>query len=159
MITKVIQYHDLDGDVREDEFYFSMNETQFARVNRLFPGGLQNFAMNAAKNKNADDMFLVVDTLVRESYGLRMNEGFVKVTPNGQKLADFFVNTEAYDKLMTEVLKDQDTFIAFITGCLNKDARDRVTAEMQKNREQNGGELKLPTGSNAEGKPSLNVVK
>ena len=50
MIEKKIQYHDLDGDLREDSFYFSMNETQFARVNGMFQGGLQEYTMNAAKN-------------------------------------------------------------------------------------------------------------
>lgn len=148
MVTKRIQYHDLDGDLREDDFYFAMNETQYARVNRLFPGGLQNFAMKAAKDKNADDMFLVIDTLVRESYGERVNEGFVKVAPSGQKLSDFFINTEAYDNLLIELMQSEDNLIAFMTGCLNKNAQDRVAAEMKKNREGAGGD----------DKPTLTVV-
>lgn len=147
MVTKKIQYHDLDGDLREDDFYFFMNETQYARVNRLFPGGLQAFAMKAAKDKNADDMFMVIDTLVREAYGEKVNGGFVKVAPNGQKLADFFVNTEAYDNLLLELMKNEDNLIGFMTGCLNKNAQDRVNAEIKKAREENGGD-----------KPALTLV-
>lgn len=157
MVVKKIQYHDMDGDLREDDFYFFMNETQFARVNRLFPGGLQEFAMKAAKDKNADDMFLVIDTLVREAYGVKMNEGFVKVAPNGQKLSDFFINTEAYDNLLIELMKTEDNLISFMTGCLNKNAQERVNSEIKKNREEHGGELKLPTNV-GEGKPSLTVL-
>lgn len=149
MIIKKIQYHDLDGDVREDDFYFAMNETQYARVNRQFPGGLQNFVMKAAKDKNADDMFLVIDTLVREAYGEKVNEGFVKVTPNGQKLADFFINTEAYDNLLIELMQSEDNLIAFMTGCLNKNAQDRVTAEIKKRREE----------ADENGKPALSIVE
>ena len=144
MIVKKIQYHDLDGDLREDDFYFSMNETQFARVNAMFPGGLQEFTSKAAKDKNSNDMFRVVDTLVREAYGERVENGFVKVTPFGQKLADFFINTEAYDNLMIELMQSEDNLIAFMTGCLNKNAQDRVTAEIEKNRKENGGELRMP---------------
>ena len=139
MIIKKIQYHDLDGDLREDDFYFAMNETQYARLNRQFPGGLQAFATKAAKDKNPDDMFLVIDTLVREAYGERVNENFVKVTPNGQKLADFFINTEAYDNLLLELMQSEDNLIAFMTGCLNKNAQDRVAAEFKKNRGENAG--------------------
>lgn len=142
MIIKKIKYHDLDGDMREDDFYFAMNETQYARLNRQFPGGLQAFATKAAKDKNPDDMFLVIDTLVRESYGERVNENFVKVTPNGQKLADFFINTEAYDNLMLELMQSEDNMIAFMTGCLNKNAQDRVAAEIKKNRSENAAEAK-----------------
>lgn len=157
MITKKIQYHDLDGDLREDDFYFSMNETQYARVNSMFPGGLQAFAMKAAKDKNPDDMFKVIDTLVREAYGERVAQGFIKTAPNGQKLADFFINTEAYDNLLIELMKSEDNLIAFMTGCLNKNAADRVTAEIEKNRKENGGELKLPMTGTQE-KPTLTVV-
>ena len=137
MIVKKIQYHDLDGDLREDDFYFSMNETQFARVNAMFPGGLQNYAMKAAKDKDPDAMFKVIDMLVREAYGERVNNGFVKTAPNGQKLADFFINTEAYDNLLLELMQNEDNLMAFLTGCLNKNAQDRVTAEFNRIKNEN----------------------
>jgi hypothetical protein len=156
MIVKKIQYHDLDGDLREDDFYFSMNETQYARLNSQFPGGLQNFASKAAKDKNADNMFLVIDTLVREAYGEKINNGFVKVAPNGQKLADFFINTEAYDNLLLELMKSEDNLIGFMTGCLNKNAQDRVTEAIKKFRDENGSD---ETASKPqEEKPSLQVL-
>ena len=161
MIVKTIQYHDLDGDLREDNFYFSMNETQYARVNGMFPGGLEEFTMKAAKDKNADAMFRVIDTLVREAYGERVNNGFVKVAPNGQKLADFFINTEAYDNLMLELMNSEDNLIAFMSGCLNKNAQDRVQAELNKRKDEirkaqkEAGNLT----ENANEKPSLAVIE
>ena len=157
MIEKKIQYHDLDGDLREDTFYFSMNETQFARVNGMFQGGLQEYTMNAAKNKNPDAMFKVIDTIVREAYGEKINNGFVKVAPNGQKLADFFINTEAYDTLMIELMKSEDNLMAFMTGCLNKNAQDRVKTEWAKAKAE--GNTALPSIDNQkEDKPSLTVL-
>ena len=165
MIAKKIQYHDLDGDVREDEFYFSMNETQFARANAMFPGGLQDFAMKAAKDKNGDDMFRVIDTLVRESYGEFVSNRFVKTAPNGQKLADFFINTEAYDNLMLELMKSEDNLMAFMTGCLNKNAQERVKEKWSKFKAEGGDAKALAKlqeeSSNVkpqEDKPSLTVL-
>ena len=157
MIEKKIQYHDLDGDLREDTFYFSMNETQFARVNAMFPGGLQEFTMKAAKDKDPDAMFRVIDTIVREAYGQKVNNGFVKVAPNGQKLADFFINTEAYDTLLIELMKSEDNLMAFMTGCLNKNAQDRVKAEWAKAKAE--GNTALPNLEEPKNvKPSLSVL-
>lgn len=157
MIEKKIQYHDLDGDLREDSFYFSMNETQFARVNAMFPGGLQEYTMRAAKNKDPDGMFHVIDTIVREAYGEKVNNGFVKVAPNGQKLADFFINTEAYDTLMIELMQNEDNLMAFLTGCLNKNAQDRVKSEWEKTKAE--GNTSLPNIEQSKvDKPSLSVL-
>lgn len=158
MIEKTIKYHDLDGDLREDTFYFSMNETQFARVNAMFPGGLQDYAIKAAKDKDPDAMFRVIDTLVREAYGEKVNNGFVKVAPNGQKLADFFINTEAYDTLMIELMKNEDNLMAFMTGCLNKNAQDRVKTEWAKAKAEGKENLPNLEPAKEEEKPSLSVL-
>ena len=98
-------------------------------------------------------MFRVIDTIVREAYGERNGNWFIKVAPNGLKLADFFVNTEAYDNLLMELTKSEETLTAFIAGCLNKNAQERVLEELKKNRAENGGELKIPEVG--ESKPSL----
>lgn len=156
MVTERIQYHDLDGDLREDNFYFLMNQTQYARVNAMFPGGLQEYAMKAAKDKNSDNMFHLIDTLVREAYGERVGNDFVKVAPNGQKLADFFINTEAYDNLLIKLMNSEDNLLSFMTGCLNKDAQDRVNAEIKRAKED--GTLNIPGTIGAAEKPSLTVV-
>lgn len=158
MITKTIKYHDLDGDLREDQFYFSLNQTQMALLNAQFPGGIEAFTLKAAKDKNADEMFRVIHTLVKAAYGERVGNAFTKKAPNGQDLSDFFVNTEAYDNLMTELTSDEDTFINFMSDCLNKEASDRVKAEMARRKaeaEQNGTAL---PGANNETKPSLSVL-
>lgn len=156
MTIKKIKYHDLDGDLREDDFYFSMNETQYARVNAMFPGGLQSFAMKAAKDKNADDMFRVIDTLVREAYGERIGKDFVKTAPNGYKLSEFFINTEAYDNLLIELMQSEDNLLQFMTACLNKNAQERVNKEMERLKAENPDGL--PVGLSAEA-PHLTPVK
>jgi len=132
MIKKTLKYHDFEGDLREDDFYFSLNQVQFARINRLFPNGLEKYMQKIIKDKDADELFRVIDILVSEAYGERQGANFVKVAPNGQKLSDFFTNTEAYDNLLEELMKDDTTLINFLTGCLNSDAQKKVRAEMEK---------------------------
>ena len=158
MIVKKIQYHDLDGDLRDDDFYFSMNETQYARVNGMFPGGLEDYTLRAVKDKNGDAMFKVIDTLVREAYGERIGNNFVKVAPNGQKLADFFINTEAYDNLLIELMNSEDNLTAFMSGCLNTNARDRVQAELKRRKEEEAKKNPPAEDKTTEVKPSLAVL-
>lgn len=132
MIKKTLQYHDFEGDLRTDDFYFSLNQVQFARINRLFPNGLKEYMQKIIKDKDADELFRVIDILVSEAYGERQGSNFVKVAPNGQKLSDFFTNTEAYDNLLEELMKDDTSLINFLTGCLGRDAQEKVRAEMEK---------------------------
>lgn len=159
MIKKIISYHDFDGNERQDEFYFSLNQVQFARINARFPDGLEAYVKKIIKDQNANELFRVIDILVSEAYGERRGNAFVKVTPDGQKLSDFFTNTEAYDNLLTELITKEDNLVAFLTGCLNQDAQVRMNAEMAKIRakmkeEQEKGEtaaednvVNLPEGS------------
>lgn len=146
MIAKTLKYHDLDGDEREDTFYFSLNETQFAKLNGQFPGGLEAYTAKVAKDKNADEMYRIIDTIVSSAYGERVGSGFTKKAPNGQNLSDFFVNTEAYDVLMSELLSGENNLINFLTACLNKEAQDRAQAAFAKKRAE------------LEEKPKLEVV-
>lgn len=132
MIKKTIKYHDFDGDEREDDFYFSLNQVQFARIDRMFPGGLESYVQKIAKDKDAGEMFRVIDILVSEAYGERKGNAFVKVAPDGQKLANFFTNTEAYDNLLLELIQSEDNLVSFLSGCLNQDAQNKVQAELAK---------------------------
>lgn len=144
MIKKTITYHDFEGNERTDDFYFSLNQVQIARINRMFPGGLEDYVAKVTKNRDTDEMFRIIDTLVSEAYGERQGNNFVKVAPSGQKFADLFTNTEAYDNLLTELLSEDDALINFLTGCLNQNAQVRAKAGMEKFKE------KLATGATPE---------
>lgn len=132
MIKKHIVYYDFDGQQREDDFYFSLNQVQLARINRLFPEGLEEHLKLVTKNRDANELFRIIDILVSEAYGERQGNNFVKVAPNGQKLSEFFTNTDAYDKLLTELMDGENKLIDFLTGCLSQDAQVRARSNMAK---------------------------
>lgn len=138
MIKKTIQYHDYEGNSREDDFYFNLTQVELTKINGdpSLPGGLQESAERATKNNDAGEMIRIIDMIISRSYGVKLPDGsFVKRNPNGLPLYEAFVNTEAYDNLITELVQSEDGIIAFLTGCLNKDAQDRVRAEMAKRKE------------------------
>ena len=132
MIKKTIKYCDFEGNEREDDFYFSLNQVQLARINRLFPNGLESYLNQVIKNQDAGELFRIIDILVSEAYGERQGSNFVKVAPNGQKLAEFFTNTDAYDKLLNDLMDGEQKLIDFLTGCLSQDAQVKARANMAK---------------------------
>lgn len=136
MITKTIKYHDYDGNEREDEFYFHLNQIEVTKLNGEVPGGLQAYSERIIKNRDIDALLKLIDLLVSRAYGEKTPDGsgFIKRLPNGLPLYEMFVNTEAYDNLLSELIKDEDTFTNFLMGCMTKEARDRMAAEIAKRR-------------------------
>lgn len=151
MIKKTIQYHDYEGNLREDDFYFHLTQMELTKINADFPGGIEESAVRANKNNDAAEMLRIVDTLISRSYGVKLPDGgFVKRNASGLPLYEMFVNTEAYDALMTELIKDEDGIVSFLTGCLTKEAQDKVKAEWAKREEERAASIKL-TPVEAEG--------
>lgn len=139
MIKKTISYHDFEGNSRTDDFYFHLTQVELTKINSdpSLPGGLEESANRAAKNEDKGEMLRIIDILISRSYGVRLPDGaFVKRDSTGLPLYERFVNTEAYDNLLTELLNDEDGVVTFLTGCLTKDAQDRVKAEWAKKKSE-----------------------
>ena len=142
MIKKTIQYHDYDGNLREDDFYFNLTQVELAKINGdpSLPGGLQASAERAARNNDSGEMVRIIDMMISRSYAMKLPDGaFVKRNASGLPLYEMFVNTEAYDNLMTELVQSEDGIVNFLTGCLSKETQDKVKAEWAKRKE--AGEL------------------
>ena len=146
MIKKTIQYHDYDDNLREDDFYFHLTQVELGKLNSdpSVPGGLEESVIRASKNNDAGEMLRVVDLMISHSYGVKLPDGsFVKRSPSGLPLYESFVNTEAYDNLMNELIRSEEGIVNFLTGCLTKDAQDRVKAEWAKRKEEEKQKMKL----------------
>ena len=140
MIKKTIQYHDYDGNLREDDFYFNLTQVELAKINGdpSLPGGLQESAERASKNNDAGVMIRIIDLMISRSYGMKLPDGgFVKRNASGLPLYELFVNTEAYDSLLEELISSEDGIVTFLTGCLSKDAQEKVRSEWAKRKENN----------------------
>lgn len=133
MIKKTIKFHDYDGNEREDDFYFNLTQVELNKINGdpSLPGGIESSVARAQKNEDAGEMLRIVDMLISRSYGVKLPDGsFVKRNASGLPLYEMFVNTEAYDNLITDLITNENDIVTFLTGCLSKDAQDRVRAKM-----------------------------
>lgn len=146
MIKKTIQYHDYEGNLRTDDFYFHLTQVELTKINSdpSLPGGLEESVARASKNEDAGELLRIVDLMISRSYGVKLPDGgFVKRNASGLPLYELFVNTEAYDNLLEELIKDEEGIVNFLTGCLTKEAQDRVRAEFAKRKEEEIKNMKL----------------
>lgn len=146
MIKKTIQYHDYEGNLRTDDFYFHLTQVELTKINSdpSLPGGLEESVARASKNEDAGELLRIVDMMISRSYGVKLPDGgFVKRNASGLPLYELFVNTEAYDNLLEELIKDEEGIVNFLTGCLTKEAQDRVRAEFAKRKEEEIKNVKL----------------
>lgn len=154
MICKTIKYHDHEGNEREDDFYFNLTQVELGKIETdpSLPGGLQASMDRAIKNQNRGEMLRIIDMVISRAYGMKLPTGdFTKRNVSGLPLYELFVNTEAYDNLLDELVSsDKDAVDQFLIGCLTKGAQEKVIAARAQQEEQEKANMKL-TPVNADG--------
>ena len=145
MIKKHIKYHDYEENEREDDFYFHLTKVELEKINAEFVGGIQSATERATKNNDAGAMLAIIDKVISRSYGMQTPEGgFVKRNASGMPLYESFVNTEAYDNLLTELISGGDRVLTdFLMGCLTASAREELKAERARRDEEAKKNVKL----------------
>lgn len=141
MIKKTITSEDFDGNQKTKDYYFHMNQVEFAKLNSEVPGGLEKTIQDIIANQDQGAMLRLVDLLVSRSYGERDEEdgGFTKIGKNGRPLYEKFVNTSAYDNLIIELIQGEKNIVTFLSGIMPKEVQARMDEEFKKQKaaEQN----------------------
>ncbi len=136
MIKKVIKYHDYEGNEREDDFYFNLTQIELNKINSdpSMPGGIEECINRATKNEDAGELLRIIDLIISRSYGVKLPDGtFVKHNASGLPLYEGFVNTEAYDNLLTELITSGESAVGeFLIGCLPVNAQEKLREELKK---------------------------
>lgn len=145
MIKKTIKYHDYEGNERVDDFYFHLTEIELEKINTELPGGIQKAAERASKNNDAGAMLVIIDKVISRSYGMQTPDGgFIKRNASGLPLYEMFVNTEAYDNLLTELISGGDRVLSdFLMGCLTVSTREKIKAEFARRDKEANENVKL----------------
>ena len=161
MIKKTLTYQDYDGVEHTKDFYFSMNQTEFALLNNRLPGGFESYLKRIQEDHDETRLLDLLTTFIVEAYGERLPEyeGLVKEDAQGRKLGLMFLRTEACDNLITDLLDTEKNNIgAFLTGMLPDKVRGKVNEGIQKAMAEveanNGKILSIDTSASAEPAPS-----
>lgn len=139
MIKKTITYFDFEGKERTDDFFFSLNQLEFTKMNTAIPGGMEAYLEKIQKDNDEDAMLNLVISFITQSYGERTpdGKGFIKKDKEGRPLGDQFICTEACDNLITELLTNENAIASFLTGILPTSVQGKVEEGMKALREGN----------------------
>lgn len=133
MIRKTLTYLDYEGEEHTKDFYFSMNQTEFALLNNRIPGGFEAYLKRIQEDHNEEKLLELLTTFIVEGFGERTPDGvgFIKEDAQGRKLGKLFLCTEACDNLLTDLLEKENNIGAFLTGMLPKSVQGKVNAGIQ----------------------------
>lgn len=141
MIRKTLTYLDYEGQEHTKDFYFSLNQTEFALMNNRLPGGFDAYLKRIQEDHNEEKLLDLLTMFIIEGYGIRLSDDdFIKEDEQGRKLGLRFKCTEACDNLITELLEKENNIGAFLIGMLPK--------KIQKNADEKMKEMAATAGGN-----------
>lgn len=121
MLKKTIKYEDYDGNVREEVHYFNISEAELTELQLSEKGGFAEKLQSVVESQDYSEILRIFKDLILLSYGKKSDDGkrFIK-KENGIRLADEFVETEAYSTMFMELASDENAATNFIKGILPK---------------------------------------
>ena len=134
MLKKTITYEDYNGESRTEDFYFNLTKAELTELNLSVDGGYGSFIERIVAAKDVPTLAKVFKELVLMSYGEKSPDGkrFVKKDADGHRLADFFVETEAYSELYTELISNEKAASDFCNGIIPKGLSEQANAQASK---------------------------
>lgn len=147
MLKRSISFHDLDGDLRTQDFYFNLTMPEVTELEVEMPGGMSNYWISMVARKDAKNMLKSFKDLISMAYGERGDDGvtFLKEDPiTGRPLGRRFLQTDAYTTLFLELLGPQASssdFVEFLKAVLPQELVQNMPEDMD--------DIKLPTPEQA----------
>ena len=119
MYAKKITYHDLDGNELTGTFYFNLTKAEIVEMQLSTAGGFAERIQKIIDAQEIPEIVKVFKELILASYGEKSDDGkrFLKVK-NGHRLADDFVETDAYSELFMELATNAEAATNFVNGII-----------------------------------------
>ena len=123
MIKKTIKYEDYNGEKKENDYYFHMNEAELTELELSTPGGLEATIKRLMDEKDGKEIVAIFKKLIFDSYGEKTPDGRFEKSP---ELSRKFASTAAYPILCMELATDADAAAAFVNGMIGADQQNAV---------------------------------
>lgn len=120
MLKKTIVYHDYDGNERSENFYFNLSKAEVMEMEFSFTGGMTNVIEQMVNTQDTARIMELFKKIIMSAYGEKSADGkrFMKIGADGRRLAEGFVETEAYSELFMELVSDPKKFADFIAAVI-----------------------------------------
>lgn len=135
MLKKVITFEDYNGEMRTEDHYFGLNETELLKKDIKTPGGLKELINRMIQTKDGAAILELFDELVTHAYGIKSPDGrkFIK----SPEISRDFMQTEAYNQLVLELFSGgEEAMAAFVEGLLPQKLVLQAKLEEAKNEEK-----------------------
>lgn len=128
MYKKTIVFEDYDGNERKEDFFFNLNTGELIEMNMSITGGLEKMLKNIIDAQDNKRLFEVFKDIILRSYGEKSADGkrFVKIDADGHRLAQDFMQTDAYSVLLTELVSDTTAATEFVNGIVPQKLAEEV---------------------------------
>ena len=123
MLKKTVTYTDFNGNKRTEELYFNLTKAELVEMEVGFEGGFKEYCANIAAAQDMAQVMYFFKDIILNSYGVKSADGkyFIKVDEKGCRLADKFVQSEAYSELFIQMAQEPNAFAEFINGIVPAD--------------------------------------
>lgn len=134
MLKKTIPFKDFFGIEKKRDYYFHLSKAELMEMEIGTSGGYLEMIQKIIDAQDNAQLMTIFKEFVLKAYGEISPDGerFMKVDDNGHKLADKFVETEAYSILFMELVGDADAFANFVNGIIPADLAEKVAEQMPK---------------------------
>lgn len=128
MIKETITYEDYNGVSRTEDHYFNLTEAELTEMEMSINGGLAEMIQRIVAAQDAPSIIKIFKDLIVKSYGQKSLDGkrFIKIDENGRRLADDFVQTEAYSQLFMKLATNADDAAKFVNGIMPAKLAEKV---------------------------------
>lgn len=124
MLVKNITYPDFNGDERNEDFYFNLNDAELTEMSLSINGGLDAYIKRIIDAKDTKELIKLFKDLILKSYGVKSLDGkrFIK----SAELTEEFTQTNAYSILFMELATDSKAAANFVNGIIPSDLEEKV---------------------------------
>lgn len=124
MLVKNISYKDFNGDDRNEDFYFNLNDAELTEMSLSINGGLDAYIKRIIDAKDTKELIKLFKDLILKSYGVKSLDGkrFIK----SEELTEEFTQTNAYSILFMELATDSKAAANFVNGIIPSDLEEKV---------------------------------
>ena len=129
MYIKTIEYKDYLGNMRKEDFYFNLSESEVMEMELSKEGGFSQGSTRIANAQNTPELIKLFKSLILMSYGERSLDGksfFKKDPETGRPLSEAFEQTAAYPVLFMELATNTEAATEFINKVIPENAAEAI---------------------------------
>lgn len=112
MYKRTFKYTDYDGNPREEDVYFNLNESEIAEMSLSVNGGLDQMIKRLIAAQDTKEIVAIFKEIVLKAYGEKSLDGkrFIK----SKESSEAFSQTEMYNQLFMEIAFDAEKAAEFM---------------------------------------------